>query len=93
MSTKQPKIYVGKGVRKSETWIKATINPDKILEHVEEYKGSKYVRINININQKPDKYGKDVEITVDTWKPKQDVPVNDEVPTINLDDDIKDVPF
>ena len=64
------KIYCGKGKRETNTWFKATINPDKIMEYIQEYKGHKFVKININLLDEPDKYGKDVEITVDNWKPE-----------------------
>ena len=67
---KMAKIYCGKGKRETNTWFKATINPDKIMEYIQEYKGHKFVKININLLDEPDKYGKDVEITVDDWKPE-----------------------
>jgi len=34
-----------------------------------EYNGKKYIKVNINIKDEVDQYGKDVSITVDTWKP------------------------
>ena len=34
-----------------------------------EFKGKKYVKVNINIKDEVDQFGKDVSITVDTWKP------------------------
>jgi 8-oxo-dGTP pyrophosphatase MutT (NUDIX family) len=46
-----------------------TINPDKIKDHIQEYNGNKYVKLNINISDTPDQYGKDVKITIDTYKP------------------------
>jgi hypothetical protein len=64
------KVYCGSGKKKSENWISASINIDKIQEHIQEYNGTKFVRLNINIG-KPDQYGKDVSISVDTWKPEQ----------------------
>lgn len=64
------KVYCGSGKKKSENWISASINIDKIQEHIQEYNGTKFVRLNINIG-KPDQYGKDVSITIDTWKPEQ----------------------
>ena len=79
------KVYCGSGKQKTDTWIKATINPDKIMEHIQEYEGHKFVKIDINLKDEPDKYGKDVEITVDTWKPE-----SKETPP---DVDNSDVPF
>lgn len=63
-------IYCGKGVKKNEGWLNVTIDPDVIMQYVEEYKGKSFVKLNININAEPDKYGKDVSITIDTWKPQ-----------------------
>lgn len=70
----EKKIYAGKGKKQNDTWIKATINPDIINQHIEEYEGSKFVKLNININKEPDKFGKDVSITIDTWKPEKKMP-------------------
>ena len=63
-------IYCGSGKQKTDTWIKATIKTDNIMEYIQEYKGHKFVKIDINLKDEPDQYGKDVEITVDTWKPE-----------------------
>lgn len=63
-------IYCGKGVKKNEGWLKVTIDPDVIMQYVEEYKGKSFVKLNVNIKPEPDKYGKDVSITIDTWKPQ-----------------------
>ena len=62
-------IYVGSGKIQNEKWIKVTINPEKLMEHVEEFNGNKFVKLNINLKEEPDMYGKDVSISVDTWKP------------------------
>lgn len=66
---KQKKIYCGSGKKKSDTWLQATLNPKKFMEYVQTYEGNEFIKININIKSQPDKYGKDVEISVDTWKP------------------------
>ena len=66
---KQKKIYCGSGKKKSDTWLQATLNPKKFMEYIQEYNGAEFIKININIKSEPDKYGKDVEISVDTWKP------------------------
>lgn len=62
-------VYCGGGKKQNETWIKATINIDKIQDHIQEFNGSKFVKLNINIKDTPDQYGKDVSLSVDTWKP------------------------
>ena len=66
---KEKKIYCGSGKKQSENWIKATINVEKFREHIQEYNGTKFLKLNININDEPDQYGKDVSITIDTWQP------------------------
>lgn len=65
----EQKIYVGKGKKRGDRWLSVTINPDKLAPHVKEYEGTKYVKLNINILERPDQYGKDVSITVDTYEP------------------------
>ena len=71
---KQKKIYCGSGKKKSDTWLQATLNPKKFMEYIQEYNGAEFIKININIKPQPDKYGKDVEISVDTWKPEKAAP-------------------
>lgn len=68
---KQKKIYCGSGKKKSDTWLQITINPEKFAEYVQEYNGNKFLKLNINLLNEPDKYGKDVQVTVDTWKPEK----------------------
>jgi hypothetical protein len=65
---KEKKIYVGSGKKQSETWMKVNLNSDELSKYAEEYMGKKYIKLNINITE-PDKYGKTVSVTVDTWKP------------------------
>jgi hypothetical protein len=80
---KQQKIYCGSGKKRSDNWISATINLDKIKEHIQEYNGSKFIKVNINVKGEPDQYGKDVSITIDTWKPERK-PTNDNTPPNDL---------
>lgn len=61
--------YVGSGRKQSDTWLKVTINPEKLADFVEEYANNKFVRLNINIKDQPDQYGKDVSVSIDQWKP------------------------
>lgn len=69
---KQKAIYVGSGRKMNDGWLKVTINPDKIKEHIEEFNGNKFIRLNINIKDEADQYGKDVSISVDTWQPMKE---------------------
>ena len=67
---KEKKVYLGSGTKKAGHWIKATLKAEVLNpEHWQEYQGKKYLKINININEGPDKFGKDVSITLDTWEP------------------------
>ena len=68
---KEETIYCGSGKVMSDNWLKVTINPAKIAKYIEEYNGNKFVKLNINIKQEADQYGKNVSISVDTWKPEK----------------------
>lgn len=63
-------IYCGSGKKQNDGWLKATINVDKFKDHISEFKGHKFIKLNININEKADQYGKDVSISIDTWEPE-----------------------
>lgn len=64
------KIYAGSGKKKSDTWFSISINMDKIQDYIQEYNGTKFVKLNVNVNAKPDQYGKDCQVTVDTYTPQ-----------------------
>jgi hypothetical protein len=66
----EKKIYAGSGKKKSDTWFSISLNMDKIKDYVQEYNGTKFVKLNVNILKQPDKYGKDVQLTVDTYNPE-----------------------
>jgi hypothetical protein len=64
-------IYVGAGKKQNGHWIKATLKAEILNpEHWEEFKGNKFIKININLKDEVDKYGKDVSITLDKFKPE-----------------------
>jgi len=63
-------IYCGSGKKQNDNWITATINIAKIKDHIEEYEGTKFVRLNINLKDEADKYGKDVSISINEYNPK-----------------------
>ena len=63
-------IYCGSG-RKSDKWFQLSIHVDKIKDYVEEFNGSKFVRLNVNLKDAPDQYGKDVSVSIDTFRPEQ----------------------
>ena len=69
MSKEEKTIYCGSGKVMNDKWLKVTINPSKISDHIQEYNGNKFIKLNINLKDEPDQYGKDVSISVDTWTP------------------------
>jgi len=68
-------IYCGGGKQvKGEygTFRAVTINLSNLpTEHIFEYEGKKYVKLNISDKKEADQYGKDVSVSVNTWKPEQ----------------------
>jgi len=68
---KQKKIYCGSGKKRSDSWLSVSINIDKIQDYIQEYNGSKFVKLNVNVNREADQYGKDVSISIDNWKPEK----------------------
>jgi hypothetical protein len=66
----QKTIYIGNGKKQKDNWLKSSLCLSDIpKEHTFEYNGKTYVKVNINVKDQADQYGKDVSITVDTWKP------------------------
>lgn len=67
----EQKIYCGSGVTKSDGWQKVSIClSDLPKEYITTAKnGKKYINLNINKKKEADQYGKDLSISVDTWKP------------------------
>ena len=80
----EKKIYCGSGKKKNDTWLQVSINPDKLSGHIKEFNGNKYVKLNINIGQ-PDKFGKDVQISVDTWEPNKSQQANQPIGDLSQD--------
>ena len=69
----EQKIYCGSGVTKSDGWQKVSIClTDLPKEFITTAKnGKKYINLNINKKKEADQYGKDLSISVDTYKPEQ----------------------
>ena len=91
MSDKK-RVYVGSGKKQNDTWIKATISPEKFKDYIEEFNGNKFIRLNINIKDAPDQYGKDVSISIDEWKPDPSNASNVGATTSPVDE-TSDLPF
>ena len=68
----EKKIYVGSGKKSKDFARKISIClTDLPKEHIFEFKGKKYMKLEVIDKREPDQYGKDVAVTVDTWKPNQ----------------------
>lgn len=84
------KIRLGNGKKKNPTWLKASICITDALQHAFEYDGKKYIKVDINIYDQPNQYGKDVSVFLDTYKPDQnksaDVPVKKAAPQTVVED-------
>ena len=87
MENKPKTIYCGGGKKQNDTWFKVTINPDKIQDYIQEYNGSKFVKLNVNIKE-PDQFGKDVSISIDTWNPNSAQNSSTQNETKNQDNNI-----
>lgn len=64
-------IYCGSGKKRGDKWFTITINPEKLRGHIQEFNGNKFVKLNVNIKDEPDQFGKDVSVSIDTWQPEQ----------------------
>lgn len=75
MSTeKKETIYAGSGKKVATQYgdfRAVTVNlTDLPSEHIFEYNGKKYIKLNVNDKKEADQYGKDVSVSVNTWKPE-----------------------
>ena len=88
-------IYAGSGKQitgQYGTFRAITINlSDLPKEFIFEYKGKKYIKLNVSDKKQPDDYGKDVSVSVNTWKP--DAEKTKDNPTTILDEIDGDLPF
>jgi hypothetical protein len=68
----EQKIYAGNGRKKFDNLRAVTVClSDLPQEHIFEYNGKKYIKLNVSDKKEADQYGKDVAVTIDTWKPEQ----------------------
>lgn len=68
----EKKIFVGSGKKKFDTLRAITLCLTDIpQEHIFEYNGKKYIRLNVNDKKEADQYGKDIAVSVDTWQPEK----------------------
>ena len=87
---KAKKIRCGRGKKKNDGWLQVTVNPEVISQHIQEFNGKKYVKLNINIGE-PDQYGKDVSISIDTWVPNG--AKQNPLPQANVVEETDSLPF
>ena len=68
----EDKIYVGSGTEKFEgNLVSCSLClSDLPSEHVFEYSGKKYIKLNVQKKKQADEYGKTHYVAVDTWKPE-----------------------
>ena len=79
--TKEKAIYIGNGKKMKDNWMKSSLCLTDIpQEHIFEYNGKKYIKVNINLKDEADQWGKDVSITVDTFKPEKKAETTEETP-------------
>lgn len=85
----EKKIYIGNGVKQNDGWLKSSFCLSDIpTEHMFEFNGKKYIKVNINLKDEADQYGKDVSITVDTWKPDAEKKAAPVAATVDVTDDL-----
>tara|TARA_R100001440_G_C2478504_1_gene112949 strand:+ start:196 stop:456 length:261 start_codon:yes stop_codon:yes gene_type:complete len=84
---KQKTIFCGGGKKMGADWLKVTVHLDKVKEHVFEYKGKHYLKLNVNVKEQADQYGKDVSLSVDTYQPEEQKPAEVKV------NESEDLPF
>ena len=88
---KEKTIYCGSGKTMNDKWLKVTINPSKIKDYIQEFNGNKFIKLNINVKDEADQYGKNVAVSVDTYKPdteKKAEPVKQESDSWESSDDL-----
>ena len=65
-----------------------TVHIDKVKEHVFDYKGNKYLKLNVNLKDQPDQFGKDVSLSVNTYNPEEQKETKPVAEVSNTSDDL-----
>jgi hypothetical protein len=88
------KIYFnGVNGKKTMYGTRISINVEKFVAELMKYKNEAgYCNININDRKSPDKYGNNVYVTLDTWKPDASKKTSQPAPAAKVVDDL-DLPF
>jgi hypothetical protein len=92
----QEKIYCGSGKTQQSKYgefYKISIClSDLPKEHITEAKnGKKYINLTVNNKKETDQYGKDLSVSVDTWKPEPKQGQAPYKPEVGIDGD--ELPF
>jgi len=68
----EEKIYVGSGTEKFDgNLVSCSLClSDLPSEHIFEYNGKKYIKLNVQKKKQADEYGKTHYVAIDTWKPE-----------------------
>jgi len=84
----EEKIYVGSGTSKFDgNLVSCSIClSDLPSEHIFEYNGKKYIKLNVQKKKEADQYGKTHSVSVDTWKPEAKK-------AEKVEEESKDLPF
>ena len=85
---KKPTIYCGGGNKRNENWLTVTVSIDKAKENIFEYKGNRYLKLNVNVKDQADQYGKDVSLSVNTYEPQKE-----SKPAQQIAEETDDLPF
>lgn len=73
--SEEKKIFVGSGKKKFDNLSAISIClTDLPQEHIFEYNGKKYIKLNVTTKKEADQYGKDISVSIDTWKPNAEQP-------------------
>jgi len=95
MDTK-PKVRLGNGKKRSDSWLTAAICITDAEAHAYTYNGKKYVNVSINIFDKPNDFGKDVAINLNDYKKEENLTSQvNKMPTAPapLQEETYDLPF
>ena len=82
----KPKVKLGNGKKRNPTWITSSFCITDAEEHAYTFNGKKYVNLNINIYDEPNKYGKDVAITLNEFEKDSAVPKANAFEAESIDD-------
>jgi hypothetical protein len=84
----EEKIYVGSGTSKFDgNLVSCSLClSDLPSEHIFEYNGKKYIKLNVQKKKEADQYGKTHSVSIDTWKPEAKK-------VEKVEEESKDLPF